>query len=309
MIDINYTIIIPHKNISNLLRRCLASIPRREDIQIIVVDDNSDPEKVDFNHFPGMGEPYVEVYFTKEGKGAGYARNVGLKYANGKWLIFMDADDFLLPEAFEIFDSYLESSCDIVYFMIDSCYSDSLLPAKRHLIKEEKIANIISDSKELDLYLRYGYTEPWGKMIKKDLVLSNNILFDETLCANDYMFSVLSGFYASKVMLVNEKAICITVREGSLCNCYFDSKDKALSRFYVYESVQKFFVEHDIKLRPFFALISYSYRKDRRIFKLYMHECNIRKYNLINLFVNSMFVSIVSRLKSKKRFSLPIVIG
>ena len=38
---INYSIIIPHKNIPNLLQRCLDSIPNREDVQIIVVDDNS----------------------------------------------------------------------------------------------------------------------------------------------------------------------------------------------------------------------------------------------------------------------------
>lgn len=94
MSEINYSIIIPHKNIPNLLQRCLASIPRREDIQIIIVDDKSDVVEVDFECFPGVGEQCVEVYFTKEGKGAGYARNVGLKYAKGKWLLFVDSDDF-----------------------------------------------------------------------------------------------------------------------------------------------------------------------------------------------------------------------
>jgi glycosyltransferase involved in cell wall biosynthesis len=84
--EINYSIIIPHKNIPALLQRCLNSIPRREDIQIIVVDDNSDSNIVDFEHFPGMDEPCVDVVFTKEGKGAGYARNVGLSKAKGKWL-------------------------------------------------------------------------------------------------------------------------------------------------------------------------------------------------------------------------------
>lgn len=93
MDEFNYTIIIPHKNCPDLLYRCLASIPRRDNLQIIIVDDNSDFEKVDFETFPGLNEPCVEVYYTKEGKGAGYARNVGLKHAKGKWLIFVDADD------------------------------------------------------------------------------------------------------------------------------------------------------------------------------------------------------------------------
>ena len=58
---INYSIIIPHKNIPNLLQRCLDSIPNREDVQIIVVDDNSDPNIVDFDKFPGLNRSNVEV--------------------------------------------------------------------------------------------------------------------------------------------------------------------------------------------------------------------------------------------------------
>ena len=93
-----YSIIIPHKNIPQLLQRCLDSIPRREDIQIIVIDDNSSPEIVDFAHFPGRERDDVEIVFTREGRGAGYARNEGLKRAKGKWLLFADTDDFFLPD-------------------------------------------------------------------------------------------------------------------------------------------------------------------------------------------------------------------
>ena len=46
---INFSFIIPHKNTPDLLQKCLDSIPRRDDVQIIVVDDNSDADKVDFD--------------------------------------------------------------------------------------------------------------------------------------------------------------------------------------------------------------------------------------------------------------------
>ena len=90
MTDINFSIIIPHRNIHTLLQRCIDSIPARDDVQIIIVDDNSDPNIVDFDNFPGKNNPQVEIYLTKEGKGAGYARNVGLDHAKGKWLLFAD---------------------------------------------------------------------------------------------------------------------------------------------------------------------------------------------------------------------------
>ncbi len=46
MREISYSIIIPHKNSAKLLQYCLDSIPIRDDVQVIVVDDNSEPEKV-----------------------------------------------------------------------------------------------------------------------------------------------------------------------------------------------------------------------------------------------------------------------
>lgn len=71
--EILYSIIIPHKDIPCLLQRCLDSIPSRDDVQIIVADDDSSPDVVDFAHFPGSDRADVEILFTKEGRGAGYA--------------------------------------------------------------------------------------------------------------------------------------------------------------------------------------------------------------------------------------------
>ena len=112
----NYTVIIPHKNRQQLLKRCLDTIPRREDVQIIIIDDKSDPEVVDFQHFPGLHEKNTEVYFTKEAKGAGYARNVGLDHAKGKWILFADSDDQYLDNLEEEMDNYVESEADMIVF-------------------------------------------------------------------------------------------------------------------------------------------------------------------------------------------------
>ena len=56
---INFSIIIPTKNIPDLLLRCLESIPQRSDIEIIVVDDNSDREIVDVKNYPGTNNQQV----------------------------------------------------------------------------------------------------------------------------------------------------------------------------------------------------------------------------------------------------------
>lgn len=56
MPSISFSIIIPHHNIPDLLERCIASIPMRDDVEVIVVDDRSSPSVVDFDNFPPGGE-------------------------------------------------------------------------------------------------------------------------------------------------------------------------------------------------------------------------------------------------------------
>ena len=87
-----FSIIIPHYDIPDLLMRCLKSIPVSEDIQVIVVDDNSPDADTYLERYPELSRPYLEFIRTTKGGGAGYARNVGLDHAKGKWLLFADAD-------------------------------------------------------------------------------------------------------------------------------------------------------------------------------------------------------------------------
>jgi glycosyltransferase involved in cell wall biosynthesis len=205
--DINYSIIIPHKNIPVLLQRCLDSIPSREDIEIIVVDDNSAFNEVGFNHFPGTDREDVKVIFTKEGKGAGYARNCGLEYAKGKWLLFADADDFFHSNLLQAIDRYVDSNYDIVFFDSDSVDSDTLeaLPPR--------IAPIVGQDEGR---LRYGRREPTVKLISRLMVEKYHIRYEEVPASNDVMFSAITGYYAKAITVSPEVIYCITVRKDSL---------------------------------------------------------------------------------------------
>lgn len=124
-----YSIIIAHKNLLSLLGRCLDSIPQRSDIQVIVIDDNSDILEGDWEVFR-KEYYYVDLVFTKESRGAGYARNIGVARAQGKWIVIADADDFFHDGAFDKLDEYAESDNDIIYFYADTVDSDTLQKVK-----------------------------------------------------------------------------------------------------------------------------------------------------------------------------------
>ena len=113
---INYSFVIPHHNTPDLLQRLIDSIPQREDIEIIVVDDNSDEDKKASVCRPDVKTIFIDKEHTH---GAGKARNVGMDAATGKWLLFADSDDFYNPGFIEVLDEYKNEDIDILFFNID----------------------------------------------------------------------------------------------------------------------------------------------------------------------------------------------
>lgn len=210
--EYNYSIIIPHKNCFSLLRRLINTIPQRNDIQIIVVDDNSIYNQSDIDFLNNS----INVHFirTYEGKGAGYARNVGLSLAKGKWLIFADADDTFMQENLnKAMDQYLYSNYDIVFFDAN-CIDEETGIFLPNLDQQYK-RFIYAKSNKIDK-CRFNIRVPWAKFIRRDFVEEYKIIFDETLVANDIMFATKIGFYSHSVEIVDVPIYNWMVQKNSI---------------------------------------------------------------------------------------------
>lgn len=211
MREFNYSVIIPFRDKLDLLIKAINSIPDREDIEIIAVDNSDIP----------FGEPNMPVlskarlvYLTSDPtKGAGHARNVGLMQMKGLFLICLDADDYFMPNAFTFFDRYLEQDYDIVFFDADSIKLSDGSRSTRHETIHRYITGYHSHHKEDSL--RYRFVNPICKMIRTDLIKDHSIQFDETPVANDAMFSVKAGHYARKVTACDEVVYMITEGDSS----------------------------------------------------------------------------------------------
>lgn len=215
-----YTFIIPHKNCPNLLKRCVDSIPRFDDIQIIVVDDNSDDDKR-----PDIKRDGLEVIVLDgdQSKGAGRARNVGLEHAHGRWLLFADADDYYSENLIHLLDRFRDdTSTDIVYLSASKFDENGVFTEinESYLVKE-----FIQKHPYAEMRLRYDMWTPWSRMVKKDVVDKNHIKFDELPAANDKMFGLLCSKF-SKVFEVEEKTIYLYYRPSF--NSQTDNKRNCL---------------------------------------------------------------------------------
>ena len=212
----NYSIIIPHHNTPELLKRCVSSIPERDDIDVFVIDDNSNAKHIQTIK-DVCNRKNIKLTFTTEGLGAGYARNVGLKQIQSKWVLFADADDYFMPNAWEYMDAHLNDTADIIYFHSTCRFSDTGELGDRHEQLVKKIdAYIKTPNETTEGVLRYNYNEPWGKMIRAKTISENNLFFEQTRWANDVHFCTMVGACAKSISVDTSEIYCVTITHGSL---------------------------------------------------------------------------------------------
>lgn len=194
---INYSIIIPHKNTPDLLRRCIDSIPEREDVEIIVVDDGSDDDKFPILH---RQDVIIESINRDESKGAGKARNHGLARALGTWVLFADSDDYYQDGLIRFLDKYKDCEADVIYFD-HQIVRDEIVIKNRYPYVARYNENKVDSVEEV----KYRFNVPWNKMIKRTFLLDYNISFEETPVGNDIFFNYQIGTFAKKIII--DKAI------------------------------------------------------------------------------------------------------
>lgn len=227
-----YSIIIPHKNTPSLLIRCVASIPKRDDLQIVIVDDNSDPSIVDFENFPIKNDERTVVIFDKSGKGAGRARNIGMENAAGEKFIFADADDFFNYCFNEVLDEYKDDTTDIVFFNASSCDSATYTDTPSRCIERKNLFEGYKNIPKLyEYYLRYECGAPWSKIIRKYFIEENHVTFQESTIYNDVRFSYMSGHFAKSIKVDQRAIYCVTYNPSSIT--YTLNDEKYITRMHI----------------------------------------------------------------------------
>lgn len=194
---IRFSFIIPHKNAPELLERCILSIPSyRNDVEIIVVDDYSD-NRIIIQELDCLKSNNIHIVYLSESKGAGYARNEGIKIAKGKWLLFADADDFYTENLSGILQKYVDDdSTDIVYLNAQSVDENGKTSP---LLIEKYIDNFLNNRIYSEKVLRYANWVPWTRMVKYEMVVKYGLKYEEIPVGNDAMFCLNCSKYAKTI--------------------------------------------------------------------------------------------------------------
>ena len=267
-----FSIIIPHYDIPDLLMRCLKSIPVSKEIQVIVVDDNSPDADTYLERYPELSRPYLEFIRAPKNGGAGYARNIGLNHAKGKWQMFADADDFFVEDMYDILSSNADSEADVIFFRKKSVLSDNTdTKTNKFAYIDEKIDKYLSNGDEWPI--RYRLYVPWGKMIKRDLIIKYNIRFEEVRNADDVYFSLLVGYHAKTIEVVNKVLYVLTYRSNSLTDNAYSKLNVLRIWAEVHYRSDLFLHQHQMcKERSMKKYLLLMFNNDRKLFKYYFFK-------------------------------------
>lgn len=263
------SIIIPHYDIPDLLMRCLKSIPVLEDIQVIVVDDNSPDADTYLERYPELSRPYLEFIRAPKNGGAGYARNIGLDHAKGKWQLFADADDFFVGNMYDIINTHVESDADVIYFRKQAVYSDDINRKSTRSGYLDRIMDIYLKTGD-ELPVRTRHHVPWGKMIKKSLIEKHHVRFEEIKYSNDILFSVHVGCLAKKIEAIDTVLYVVTSHEGSATYEFCKKTDELRIRAGAAFRYDSFLFQHNMSQgRQIVSYIKRMLSQDRNLFKYY----------------------------------------
>ena len=211
-----FSIIIPAYNAEETICRCLDSLIHQDlhDVQILVINDGSTDRTLE------RCQAYADVYdcidlISQSNSGVSSARNLGLQNAKGKYILFIDSDDYTAPNYLNVIRSAVkEERPDLLLFGADLNSGEPYFsPEARMLTDASEISSVLAE------YMKAGkLASLWMKAFKTDIIRQYQIQFPEELdIAEDLVFALGYAIHAKTVMAISDRLYVVSVEnENSL---------------------------------------------------------------------------------------------
>ena len=237
------SIIVPVYNAEQYLRRCVDSILNQEytDFEVFLVNDGSTDSSGDICEEYGNKDTRV-IVIQKENTGVSDSRNLALDRARGKYLQFLDSDDWITPDATRLFVRAAEEyGCDMVISDFYRVVGERLSPKgdieeEGVLTQEEFAAHMMENP--ADFY--YGVL--WNKLYRRDLVEEHSLRMDTNInWCEDFLFNLEYIRYAASFQALPIPIYYYVKTKGSLANQNLTISNTVKMKLTVFEYYQRFF--------------------------------------------------------------------
>ena len=305
MDNIKISVILPVYNTENYLEEALDSILNQtmiDDIEVLMLDDGSSDDSryiiekyaLDYENFHA---------FHNENMGQGRERNFGIKHAKGEYIHFMDADDYILPDAYEkLYGAAKSGNYDFVMgkacrFTRNSNWNDFL-----YATIFKGVDGFLPTTIKQTNSLVYN-TTCWDKLIKRDFILENDICFpDMNIIAEDVPFMMKMHDLADEIGMMNENVYYWRYRSDLSSDTQQKDiqkfKDRIISVNILNEYLEDNDVEKEIKEAVYYKWLTHDLKIYFNRFKEYSQEDVGYLINEINKVVESIPEDIRLKLNS-----------
>ena len=220
------SIIVPVFNVEKYLEKCIKSLMDQtiKDIEIILVDDGSkDSSGVICDKYKNLDKRIVVIHKTNGGLSD--ARNAGLDVASGKYIGFVDGDDYASPDMYcELVDFMEANSCDLVECSVNYIQGDKIVMHK------PKANQVMTGTEALKIHLKGNSKENiprvavWSKLFKRDFWDSRR--FPVGKIHEDYFLTTQALFTSKRVGLLRKGLYFHVVdNKNSIMNSKFSERD------------------------------------------------------------------------------------
>lgn len=231
------SIIIPVYNVEDYLGECIESVLNQtyKDIEVILIDDGSTDKSPAICDQYSKQDDRIKV-FHQENRGISATRNLGLKYATGEYIGWVDSDDIIHSQMYEILiNNIIKESASI------SCCGYKRIKEKKEAITQET-NNIEIISEELAIKMIRGNITCflWDKLFSREVF--KDIEFLDYKAGEDFL--ALMEILCKKQKVVKTDRVCYyyRLRENSLLNTVnIEGKRELLkSDYYAYNIINRY---------------------------------------------------------------------
>lgn len=210
--NIKVSIVVPIYNAEKWIGKSIGDLCAQtySNIEIICVDDGSKDKSIDIlKELQNTDERIIVIH--QDNQGAGAARNSGMKVSQGDYIIFLDADDRFEPDLIEVMlREAIANVLDIV--ICDAvCFDNATgieLPSewivKKNMLPDKAVFTY-RDMPD-NIYL-FSHNVAWNKLYRKDFLLQENLVFQNSKHTNDTYFTCLSLVCAKSIKFINKKLV------------------------------------------------------------------------------------------------------
>lgn len=321
------SIIIPTYNSSNYIYKCLNSIVKQNFIsfEVICIDDSSKDNTVQIIDFFTKKDSRFFLIKQQENLGAGISRNLGLEYARGKFITFLDSDDQYYNTALKDLIFQIKSTnsdvvvCSVsIHSEYSKCSKNLNLFLNESLLKNKNLKEITNfDSYIFQIFNAWC----WNKLFKRDLIKYNNIKFQKIKNSEDNLFVYKAIICSKTISFLNKNLIKHYNRNNSLENtkffapyCFIEALlelEAYLIKINLYKKYEKSFINKICD--NFLYNLNKLYKDSHTILDIelickYIEHFNIFKYDINYFYNKNNYKYLLNLYKQQKSKSIDLSI-